>query len=138
MAYVDLTSIRAKVNTTPETSKHTTIKQRIHFLIKGEQPRKLMRFLGNHRQNMSKDIAFSLLDYCELVDSTGRCIREEKVCYIDHSHNPILERIGPKKLETLILKHEKLADYQDIILVDYTVIGCFITLRVFVIFFVNA
>jgi hypothetical protein len=35
MAFVDLNSIQAKMDTTPETSKHTSIKQRIHSLIKG-------------------------------------------------------------------------------------------------------
>jgi hypothetical protein len=94
MVYVDLNPIRAKMETTPETSQHTRIKQRIHALIKGEQPRKLMRFVGNHRQNMPKGIAYSLIDDCELVDCTGCCIREDKVGYIEHGHNPILERIG--------------------------------------------
>jgi hypothetical protein len=64
MAYVDLNPIRAKMETTPETSKHISIKQRMHCLkvyltIKGEQPKNLMRFLGNHRQNMPKGIAYS-------------------------------------------------------------------------------
>jgi hypothetical protein len=27
-----------------------------------------MRFVGNHRQDMPKGIAYSLIDYCELVD----------------------------------------------------------------------
>ncbi len=56
MADVDLTPIRAKMETTPETSTHTSIKQRIHCLIKGEQPKNLMRFVGNHRQDMPKGI----------------------------------------------------------------------------------
>jgi hypothetical protein len=54
MAYVDLNPIRANMNTTPETSKHTSIQQLIHAFIKGKQPRNLMRFVGNHRQNMPK------------------------------------------------------------------------------------
>ena len=36
MAYVDLNLMRAKMDTTPETSQHTSIKQPIHCLIKGE------------------------------------------------------------------------------------------------------
>jgi hypothetical protein len=75
MAFVDINPIRVKMNTMPETSKHTSIKQRIHCLIKGEQPRKIMRFVRNHRQNMHKRIAYSLIDYCELVDCTGRYLR---------------------------------------------------------------
>jgi REP element-mobilizing transposase RayT len=94
MAYVDLNPIRAKMETTPETSKHTSIKQRIHCLIKGEQPKNLMRFVSNHRQDMPKGIAYSLIDYCELVDCTGRCIREDKAGYIERHHSPILERLG--------------------------------------------
>jgi hypothetical protein len=65
MAYVDLNPIRAKMETTPETSKHSITQQRIHSLIKGEQPRKLMRFVDNNRQDMPKGIAYSLIDYCE-------------------------------------------------------------------------
>jgi REP element-mobilizing transposase RayT len=65
MAYVDLNPIRAKMETTPETSKHTSIQTRINSLIKGEQPKELIRFVGNHRQNMPKGIAYSVIDYCE-------------------------------------------------------------------------
>jgi REP element-mobilizing transposase RayT len=94
MAYVDLNPIRAKMDSTPETSKHTSIQNRIHSLIKGKQPKKLMRFVGNHRQNMPRGIAYSIIDYCELVDCTGRCIREDKAGHIEHHNNPILERLG--------------------------------------------
>jgi REP element-mobilizing transposase RayT len=106
MAYVDLNPIRAKMDTTPETSKHTSIQQRIQALIKGEQPKKLMRFVGNHRQDMPKGIAYSLIDYCELVDSTGRCIREDKAGYIEHHHSPILERLGLDTEQWLTLTTE--------------------------------
>ena len=94
IAYVDLNPIRAKMDTTPETSKHTSIRNRIQALIKGEQPKNLTRFVGNHRQDMPKGIAYSLIDYCELVDCTGRCIREDKAGYIERHHSPILERLG--------------------------------------------
>jgi hypothetical protein len=90
MAYVDLNPIRAKMEVTPETSKHTSIQHRIQALIKGEQPKNLMHFVGNHRQDMPKGIAYSLIDYCELVDCTGRCIREDKASYIEQHHSPIL------------------------------------------------
>jgi hypothetical protein len=106
MAYVDLNPIRAKMNTTPETSKHTSIQTRIHSLIKGEQPQKLMRFVGNHRQNMLKGIAYSLIDYCELVDCTGRCIREDKAGHIEHHHSPILARLGIDSEQWLTLTTE--------------------------------
>jgi hypothetical protein len=66
MADVDLNPICAKMDTTPETSKHTSIQNRIQTLIKGEQPKKLMRFVGNHRQDMPKGIAYSLIDYCKI------------------------------------------------------------------------
>jgi len=106
MAYVDLNPIRAKMETTPETSKHTSIQQRIHSLIKGAQPKKLMRFVGNHRQNMPKGIAYSLIDYCELVDCTGRCIREDKAGYIEQHHSPILTRLGLDSEQWLTLTTE--------------------------------
>ncbi|WP_339720364.1 transposase [uncultured Paraglaciecola sp.] len=106
MAYVDLNPIRAKMNSTPETSKHTSIQQRIHALIKGEQPRKLMRFVGNYKQNMPKGIAYSLIDYCELVDCTGRCIREDKAGYIEHHNSPILEGLGLNSEQWLTLTTE--------------------------------
>ena len=106
MVYVDLNPIRVKMDTTPETSKHTSIQKRIHALIKGEQPKKLMRFVGNHRQDMPKGIAYSLIDYCELVDSTGRCIRDDKVGYIEQHHSPILERLGLNSEQWLTLATE--------------------------------
>jgi REP element-mobilizing transposase RayT len=107
MAYVDLNPIRAKIETTPETSKNTSIKKRTQAVkSKQQQPKTLMPFVGNPRQNMPKGIAYSLKDYCELIDITGRCIREEKAGYIDNSHSPILERLGLDSQQWLTLTTE--------------------------------
>ncbi|MEP1385487.1 MAG: transposase [Paraglaciecola sp.] len=106
MAYVDLNPIRAKVEKTPETSKHTSIRNRIQCLIKGEQVKALMPFVGNPRQNMPKGIAYSLIDYCELVDTTGRCIREDKAGHIDNHQSPILNRLGLDTEQWLTLTTE--------------------------------
>jgi hypothetical protein len=106
MAYVDLNPIRAKMEVTPETSKYTSIQNRIQALIKGEQPKKLMRFVGNYRQNMPKGIAYSLIDYCELVDCTGRCIRDNKAGYINQHQSPILMRLGLNSEQWLTLTTE--------------------------------
>jgi hypothetical protein len=106
MAYVDLNPIRAKMETTPETSKHTSIQHRIQALIKGEQLKNLMPFVSNHRQDMPKSIAYSLTDYCELVDCTGRCIREDKAGYIEQHHSPILACLGLDSEQWLTLTTE--------------------------------
>jgi hypothetical protein len=58
------------------------------------QPKNLMPFVVNPRQDIPKGIAYQFKDYCELVDTTGRCIRDDKIGYIDSSHSPILERLG--------------------------------------------
>jgi hypothetical protein len=91
---------------TPETSKHTSIRNRIQALIKGEQPKNLMRFMGNHRQDMPKGIAYSLIDYCELVDCTGLCIREDKAGYIEQHQSPILACLGLDSQQWLTLTTE--------------------------------
>jgi hypothetical protein len=75
MAYVDLNPIRAKMAKTPETSDHTSIQQRINATKQTQQPNNLMPFVGNLRQDMPKGIAYSLKDYCELVDTTGKKIK---------------------------------------------------------------
>ena len=106
MAYVDLNPIRAKMESSPETSKHTSIFQRIDAIKDGEQPDSLMRFVGNPRQNMPQGLAYSLIDYCELVDCTGRCIREDKAGHIEHNHSPVLERLNINSAQWLTLTTE--------------------------------
>ncbi|MDO6840232.1 transposase [Paraglaciecola chathamensis] len=107
MAYVDLNPIRAKMEKTPETSKHTSIKKRIHA-AKNQlpQPSVLTPFVGNPRENMPQGIAYSLKDYIELVDTTGRCIRDDKAGHIDNTQSPILERLGLDSAQWLTLTTE--------------------------------
>jgi hypothetical protein len=73
---------------------------------KQQQPKTLMPFVGNPRQNMPKGIAYQLKDYCELVDITGRCIREDKAGYIEDHQSPILEHLGLDSQQWLTLTTE--------------------------------
>ena len=93
MAYVDLNPVRSAMAETPEGSDHTSIQLRVkHWKQYSEkantghtetklspQPEILHPFEGSLRQPMPKGIHFSLIDYLELVDWTGRQIREDKV-----------------------------------------------------------
>jgi REP element-mobilizing transposase RayT len=107
MAYVDLNPIRATMEKTPETSKYTSIKKRTQAVKhKQQQPKYLLPFVGDPRQDMPKGIAYSLKDYCELVAITGCCIREDKTGSIDTSYSPILERLGLDSQQWLTLTTE--------------------------------
>ena len=106
MAYVDLNPVRAKMEKTPESSKYTSISKRVKAIKQHSQPKTLMPFAGNPRQEQPKGIAFELNDYCELVDGTGRCIREDKRGYIASQQSPILERLGLSDEQWLILTQE--------------------------------
>jgi hypothetical protein len=95
MAYVDLNPIRAKMANTPETSQHTSIQKCTEAMQQHKhQPHKLLPFVGNPIQDMPQGIAFSLQDYCELVDTTGCIILADKAGAIDSSQSPILSRLG--------------------------------------------
>ena len=103
MAYVDLNPIRANIATTPETSNHTSIQQRITVAKKTKQPNLLYPFVGNPRQNAPRGLTFELKDYIELVDLTGRCIREDKCGYIDNNLPSILTRLNISTESWLVL-----------------------------------
>ncbi|MEJ2743582.1 MAG: transposase, partial [Gammaproteobacteria bacterium] len=88
MAYVDLNPVRAKMADTPETSDHTAIKHRIqHHQDKAsqnpnqihQQPEGLLPFIGYPRKGQpEKGLPFRYTDYLELIDWTGRILREDK------------------------------------------------------------
>jgi REP element-mobilizing transposase RayT len=107
MAYVDLNPIRAKMAKTPETSNHTSIQKRTEAIQQHKsQPHKLLPLVGNPRQDMPQGIAFSLQDYCELVDTTGRIIRANKAGIIDSAQSPILCRLGLSEEQWITLTTE--------------------------------
>jgi len=126
MAYTDLNPIRAKMASTPEKSKYTSVYERIEALHKEskeskiknpiyinkklsypttldkiKQPRYLMPFacesLSLSKKVLSQlptTIPFHLSDYLELVDVTGRIIRDDKRGYIPDTIKPILQRLN--------------------------------------------
>ena len=107
MTYIDLNPVRAAMAPTPEQSDYTSIRMRIeHWKSRSEnpsgdllvsednlQPDGLFPFAGNPRQPMPEGIPFDLLEYIQLVDWTGRIIREDKRGSISAATPPIIERL---------------------------------------------
>jgi hypothetical protein len=111
MAYVDLNPIRAAIADTPETSDHTSIKERTQpsfnlaeaIQSQVEQQalqdfcvplKPLLGFEGVIRNGFQRGILFGFADYLELVDCTGRISRCDKRGAIDEKALPILERLN--------------------------------------------
>jgi hypothetical protein len=112
LAYVDLNPVRAGIAETPETSDYTSIQRRIQTLqaashpdaqeiaddmepaAKPTQPPELYPFVGGLREGMPEGLAFHLADYLELVNWTGRAVREDKHGFIAEDLPPILDRLG--------------------------------------------
>jgi REP element-mobilizing transposase RayT len=100
MAYVDLNPIRAKMADTPETSDYTSVAERVAGLRReqndaasGPEDRApLMPFDATGR--MATAIPFGFDDYLELVDVTGRVIREDKRGFIPGEIPRLLERLA--------------------------------------------
>ncbi len=112
MAYVDLNPIRAKEALTPEASEFTSIFERIKALKNSNknnqkdkfkindsisaQPHNLMPFFETkpNEKEQFPSINFKLSDYIELVDTTGRIIRDDKRGAIPEMLPPILQRLN--------------------------------------------
>ena len=85
-----LNPVRAGVNPTPESSDYTSIQARIQAYQAPapehdqdssqttQTPVKLADFIGDEHKNQPEGIAFSFPDYLELVDWTGRAVRDDK------------------------------------------------------------
>ena len=90
MAYVDLNPIRACMASTPEQSEHTSIRKRLYQTTEHSS---LESFVGIQENVIG--IPFRLKDYIELVDWTGRIIRDDKRGYIEKTQPKILDRFSP-------------------------------------------
>jgi hypothetical protein len=100
MVYIDLNPIRAQMATTPEDSRHTSVKRRIDKARRtqlpnriDQQPEQLLPFAGNPRTDMPAGIPFRLTDYHELVNWSGRILREGKKGAIPAELPAILQRL---------------------------------------------
>jgi len=97
VAYVELNLIRAGIADSLTTSDHTSIKRRCEQAEKAAQPNDppqqtegLLPFACNPRANMPNGLSFRLTDYLELVDWTGRILRDDKRGAIPESTPQIL------------------------------------------------
>ena len=101
MAYVDLNPVRSGIAVTPDTSDHTSIKKRCEKALRINNPNQMSRqektlypFIGNPRQGQPEGIQMRLSDYLELVDSTGRILRDGKCGVISRESEKIINRLG--------------------------------------------
>jgi len=115
MAYVDLNPVRARMAATPAVSEHTSIKERLHpnfelesavklqiqqqslqhfDLSTGLAIKPLAKFEGGLTQKRQEGILFSLKDYLDLVDFTGRILHPNKRGAISELLPPILKRLN--------------------------------------------
>jgi hypothetical protein len=125
MAYVDLNPVCAGMAASPETSDYTSIKERIHSVFRigqaiGDQQgsgdlldfraslKPLLRFEGGVVDEPQSGILFDYQDYLELVDWSGRIVRDDKRGFIDKDLPPILARlhIAPERWRINVTQFE--------------------------------
>lgn len=101
MAYVDLNPIRAKMADSIESSEYTSGYERIQCnlsaasLIEGDlNLPTLFGFVGDMYQQNPDGLTYSLIDYIELLDWTGRVIRPDKRGSISANHPLLLHSLG--------------------------------------------
>lgn len=110
MAYVDLNPVRAGVSITLEGSDHTSIQDRMRAWSgrRGTRPGTasgiasaagLLAFEDEGKTVRGSGLPFGLLSYLELLEWTGRAVRDGKPGYIPAHIVPVLERLKIDKRE---------------------------------------
>lgn len=105
MAYVDLNPVRAGMHPTPEASDFTAIQARIRAVQTKSTPQvPLKHFHMPGCDDSQTTLPFSLRDYLELVDWTGRCLRQDKRGAIPEALPGLLTRINiqPEHWQTVM------------------------------------
>jgi REP element-mobilizing transposase RayT len=110
MAYVDLNPVRAGLANNLEASSYTSIQERIRpafdleYAIRNQREcgdlldfnsslKPLLHFENGLLNRAQAGVLFAFQDYLELVDWTGRIIRNDKRGYTDNESPPILRRL---------------------------------------------
>ena len=95
MAYVDLNPVRAGIAAAPEASDFTSIQARIRERADAQcMPPAQATRLAPPLRPFGKTLPCTLADYLQLVDWTGRSIRDDKRGHIDERLPPILQRLN--------------------------------------------
>jgi putative transposase len=109
MAYVDLNPIRAGIADNLEESDFTSIQDRI-FEIQNKRDNnkpQLMAFAESETASRQEAcLPYSLRDYLDLVDGTGRVVRNDKKGYIKSNEARLLSRLGISESQWQILTLE--------------------------------
>jgi len=111
MVYVDLNPIQAGIATTPENSDYTSIQERIKPYWKRENSKinknddfainsawfdikPLLVFSDQANMFNTEPLPITFMDYLELVDWTGRVVRDDKRGFIKNTTRPIAQRLN--------------------------------------------
>ncbi len=109
MAYVDLNPVRAGIAKSIDTSHFTSIQERLFAVAKIKNNKqlltenksqtqtrsKLLPFVeAEHQSNNPNTLPFNLKDYIDLVDYTGRCVRDDKRGAISQYQPRLLDQLG--------------------------------------------
>jgi len=88
LEHSDFTSIQARIE---QYNKHSAISNASSDVSSPKQPRYLMPFGSSEDRNA---IAFTLYDYLELADWSGRAIHPSKRGYIDNRNPKLIDKLG--------------------------------------------
>ncbi len=97
MAYVDLNPVRAGMALGIPDSEHTSGQDRWCEISESDNSPAspaLLPFVGAQRANSADGLPFNIQDYLDLIDTTGRCIRDDKSGYISNTQPKLLSVLG--------------------------------------------